>query len=706
MEKKNKDSIIMKQFFSFILFQILLSGAINYSYCSNNSLDSLKKVILLAPDDTVKVLQLKDLSFKYLKIQLDTSFILNKSAIKLSKDLNFTFGYASALNQMGLVYKYMAEYDSALFYYKKSLLLFDSLNINYEIASVLNRMGNVYKRSGQFDQSLECFMNSIKIYQDLNDSIHISYVLNNLGILYYDMGEYDKSLEYQFLNLEIKNKLELNDKISVVLMNIGNIYNRERIFDKAIEYYKQALEYLENSDYKYDRLLLLHNIGVLYEDNYKFQEAMEYYNRAVILEKEINDKEMLVFSLQGVGNVLIKMGNFNEGIKYLENSYALANQIGDIRKEHKLSKNLYEEYENHGDYKKGFAYLKKYVAIEDSIFNLEGKKQIAELEQKYEAEKREQQIAFLEKEQAIQKLELSKKEIKSKQKSFQRNVLILVSILAISLLVYYLNENKKRKRFNSLLIKQNKKIIEQRTEIAQRNDELIESNKTKDNLFQIIAHDLRSPLVSMDSIAQLIPYWVEEQDYKSLKKLSKTLELSVNNVLSLIDNLLNWALNQQGKFPYKPENLRLKENIIEAIEVYRPIAEIKNIDLKFTFSKDVMVFADKNMLFTVMRNLLNNAIKFTPEKGNIIVGIDNNQQFAKVWVKDSGIGIPKEKRKMVFELANGHGKEIEGETGNGLGLFFCKEFVTMNNGDIFIESEKGKGTTITFTLPLFNMAEN
>ncbi len=380
--------------------------------------------------------------------------------------------------------------------------------------------------------------------------------------------------------------------------------------------------------------------------------------------------------------------------------------IGDIRKQHRLATNLYKEYEKNGDFKRAFAFLKMYVQIEDSIFNLEGKKQISELEQKYEAEKRNQQIAFLEKEQSIQKLELTKKEIETKQKVFQRNILIIAIIIILVIVFYFANETKKRKKINSLLIKQNKKITDQRTEIANQNSKLIESNKTKDKLFQIIAHDLRSPLVSMDSITQLIPYWVEEQDYESLKKLSKTLELSVNNVLSLVDNLLNWALNQQGKFPYKPENLRLKENILETIEVYRPIAEIKNIDLKFTFSKDVMVFADRNMLFTVMRNLLNNAVKFTPEKGEITVGIDSNNQFAKVWVKDSGIGIPKEKSEMVFELANEQGKGTKGETGKGLGLFFCKEFVTMNNGDIFIDSMKGKGTTITFTLPLFNIQEN
>ena len=112
------------------------------------------------------------------------------------------------------------------------------------------------------------------------------------------------------------------------------------------------------------------------------------------------------------------------------------------------------------------------------------------------------------------------------------------------------------------------------------------------------------------------------------------------------------------------------------------------------------------MLFTVMRNLLNNAVKFTPEKGEIEVGIDYNQQFAKVWVKDSGIGIAKEKKEMVFQLSNGSRKGTKGEAGNGLGLFFCKEFVAMNNGEISIESDTGKGTTITFTIPLFDSEKN
>ena len=673
---------------------------------SPNSIDSLRVSARKLPNDTIKVVQLADISKKYLKYQIDTSYFLAKEAIKIAKELSHAYSIAYASKQIGLVYKYKTEYDSAMFYYNRSMEIFDKLGIKRERSILLNRIANIQKRKGQFQLALESFQSALKNSVSQKDTMMLSALYNNLAILYYDLGNYDKALDYQMLNLSIKKAQKSDDYTAIILMNIGNIYQAKDLSEKAIEYYTESLVYMEISGYKYDHSLLLHNMGLVYEELGNHKEALDYYNRAIILEKELNDQEMLVYSTQGVGNILIDMGNFEEGIGYLEKSYRLAERNQDLRQIHKLSRNLFLEYEAKQNYKSGFKYLKKYVEIEDSLFSIEGKKEIIELEQKYEAEKRKQQIAFLEKEREIQKLELEKQEIENTQKSFQRNVLIIAFALAILLSIYFAMSSKRRKKINGLLRKQNKKIVDQRSEITKQNEELVDSNKTKDKLFQIIAHDLRSPLVSMDSITQLIPYWVEEQDYESLIKLSQTLELSVKNVLSLIDNLLNWALNQQGKFPYQPENLTLKDNILEAIEVYRPIAKIKNINLSFTYNKDVRVFADRNMLFTVMRNLLNNAIKFTPERGRIKVGIDSNINFAKVWVKDSGVGIPEDKKEEIFELANGGARGTKGEIGKGLGLFFVKEFVTMNNGDIFIESQKDEGTTITFTLPLFNLAEN
>ncbi len=680
---------------SFLVLIILFSSYNVFSEerSQNTTPDSLFLYVNALPNDSSKVVELNDLSYTYLKVQLDTAFMLGQRALDFSEKLNYEYGIAKSLFQLGLVFRYQSNYKKAIEYSKKSYNLFEKMGKSGEKARVLNSLGNVYKRIGDYEKSVENFLASLKIYKKIEDSVKVSYVMNNLGVLYLEMGEYEKSLEFHLQNLEVRRELNVsNEHVIKTLMNIGAVYRETNENNKAIDYYNEAINLIDENTSKYSQLLLLQNMGDIYQIKRYFKSAKYYYLKALKIEKEIGEQDILIYTLQGLGNVLIMEGNFNEGLSYLLKAFSLAKEQGNLLKQKRLSESLIWAYEKADDYKNSFSYQKIYQSVSDSLLGIEKIKQITELEQRYEAEKRDQQIVFLEKEQEIQKLNLSKKTIEANQKSFQRNILIVFALLAIVFVVF--------------LARKNKKINEQRAEIADRNEKLLKSNKTKDRLFQIIAHDLRSPLVSIESITQLIPYWVEEQDYESLSRLSKTLELSVNNVLSLIDNLLNWALSQQGKFPYNPESFKIIETIQDAISLYIPIAQIKNIDLQFSSSKDSIVFADKNMFLTIIRNLLNNAIKFTPEKGKINIGVDINQQFANVWIKDSGIGISADKKDAVFELANGNTQGTKGETGKGLGLFFCKEFVHINNGDIYIESEEGKGTTIIFTLPLFNIAEN
>lgn len=653
------------------------------------SFDKLYFYINTLPNDSSKVIELTDLSFKYMGQQLDTAFILGKMALDLSEELNYEYGIAKSLFQLGLVLRYQSNYEKAILYSKKSYDLFEKLNKSGEKARVLNSLGNIYKRVGNYKNSLENFLSSLIIYKELNDSMKISFIMNNLGELYGEMGEYEKSLDFHLQNLEVRRTLGAdNGLILITLMNLGSVYNKMKDYNRALEYYKEAINLINNNTSKYDQLLLLHNMGNIYVITKHYNSAKQYYTKAIEIEEEIGEKDLYIYTLQGMGNLLIKTGYFNEGLEYFLKAYNLAEEQGNLLKWKTLSESLIWAYEESGDYKSSLKYHKIYQNLSDSLLGLEKIKQITELEQKYEAEKRERQIAFLEKEQEIQKLNLSKKTIEANKRKLQRNLLIVIVVLAIVFMVF--------------LARNNKKIISQKAEILDQNKKLLDLNKTKDRLLQIIAHDLRSPLVSIDSLTHLIPLWIEEQDYESLKKMSKTLEISVTNVLTLIDDLLNWALSQQGNIPFNPEKFNIIETIKDAISLYIPIAEFKNINLFIDESKDSIVFADKNMFFTVLRNLVNNAIKFTPEMGSIRIGVDYGPKYAKVWVKDSGIGISQEKKEMAFELINSNEKGTRGETGKGLGLFFCKEFVNMNKGDIFIESKNGNGTTITFTLPLFN----
>ncbi|MDY6802002.1 MAG: tetratricopeptide repeat-containing sensor histidine kinase [Bacteroidota bacterium] len=681
------------------------------SYCSN--LDSLKKAIYSLPDDSVKVDRLTDLSYKTYKYSTDSAYVIVKKALRIAQDIDYTKGYASALSQLGVVYKYQAEYDSALFYYNKSLAIFDSLALDYERAINLNRLGNVYKRFGSFDRSVGCFLEALEIFKSINDTLKIISLYNNLGVLYYNLGKFEDALSYYQKNLELRDKSGLTNEIHTVYMNIGNIYREFAFIESDPEYYQKSNEYflkamqaLQDESNRYDRFLLYHNLAANSEQMERFGDAKKYALKAIELGKQVGDKELMVYSIQCLGNTYIKEGDYKKGIKYLEESYALAKEIKDIRKQHRLSKNLCEVYEQLGNAEKALQYLKDYVYYEDSIFSLNRKAQIIELEKKYEAKQREQEIALLKQEKDLQQTQLAKNEIANKQAKFQRVVLVAAIILAIGFIIYFWNESKKRNKINQLLSSQNKKISNQQIEIAKQNSELLEANKTKDKLFQIIAHDLRSPLISIDSIAQLIPIWIEEQDYDSLKKLSKTLELSVTNLLTLIDNLLNWALSQQGRIPYKPQMINVKELATEALALYQSAAELKNIKLINEVKEDVLTFADKNMIHAVLRNLLNNAIKFTPDGGTVKVELSVKSDMAEISVKDTGIGIEEKYKEKVFEIAHCNGNGTKGESGKGLGLFFCKEFVKINRGEIFIDSKINQGTTITFTLPLYKPAKN
>lgn len=670
-------------FYLIIIVFYFSSNALGNQHAQATSFNRINSL----PDDSLKVFELNELSFKYLGTQLDTAYILGQRALDLSEEIKFEYGVAKSLFQLGLVLRYQSNYKKAIEYSKRAYDLFEGMNKSEEKARVLNSLGNIYKRIGDYNKSVESFLSSLTIYTALNDSLKVSYVMNNLGVLYQNMGEYEKSLDFHLQNLKMRRELRAdNDLILISLMNIGIVYSEMRNYNVALEYYKEAINLIDHNTSKHNQLLLLHNMGNIFVSKKDFKSAKQYYTKALEIEEELGERDLYINTLQGIGTVIIQTEDFKTGLDYLLKAYKEAKTQGNLLKWKNTSESLVWAYEKSKDYGKSLDYYKIYQSVSDSLLGLEKIKQITELEQKYEAEKREQQIAFLEKEQEIQKLNLSKKTIEANQKSLQRNLLIVIVLLAIIFLFF--------------LARNNKKINDQRSEIINQNKKLLDSNKTKDKLFQIIAHDLRSPLVSIDSLTQLIPYWVEEQDYESLKKLSKTMETSITNVLSLIDNLLNWALSQQGSFPYNPVNFKITETIKDAISLYVPIAQIKNIEMQFNASEETIVFADKNMFLTVLRNLLNNAIKFTPEKGKIVIGIDYNQQFAKIWVTDSGIGIPEEKKEKIFELAGVSSIGMGGETGKGLGLFFCKEFVNLNKGDIFIESGKQKGTTVSFTIPL------
>ncbi|MBN1416941.1 MAG: HAMP domain-containing histidine kinase [Bacteroidales bacterium] len=232
--------------------------------------------------------------------------------------------------------------------------------------------------------------------------------------------------------------------------------------------------------------------------------------------------------------------------------------------------------------------------------------------------------------------------------------------------------------------------------------DLVKQNAMKDKFFSIIAHDLKNPVGNIMGFSDLLEEKLDQQNREEAVFIANAIKQSATQTNNLIENLLEWALSQTGKVRYNPENINLHDFIRDETEYYRHFARNKQISIQAEGVKNIQVWADKNMLRTILRNLITNAIKYTQTGGNICIESRELASFAEVAVIDNGVGIRPaiiEKLFILDEKVTTRG--TNDEKGTGLGLVLCKEFVEKNGGIIRLQSEPEKGTTVFFTLPLY-----
>jgi signal transduction histidine kinase len=251
---------------------------------------------------------------------------------------------------------------------------------------------------------------------------------------------------------------------------------------------------------------------------------------------------------------------------------------------------------------------------------------------------------------------------------------------------------------NQLIIRNNE-LESKNLHIYQQSKELKELNSTKDKLFSIIAHDLRSPFNSILGFSELLSENIRDYDIEKSEEFIAIINSTAKHTLALLDNLLDWAKIQTGQMDYKPMSLRLQPVIQEIIDILNSSATIKNIKLNYAQSEDFIVHADPNMLKTILRNLIQNSIKFTNPGGKVDIYVVSKEKQVEVTVADNGTGMNETTRNKLFKKnANFTSFGTANESGSGLGLILCKEFVKDLGGKIWVESEVGKGSRFTFTL--------
>lgn len=243
-----------------------------------------------------------------------------------------------------------------------------------------------------------------------------------------------------------------------------------------------------------------------------------------------------------------------------------------------------------------------------------------------------------------------------------------------------------------------KKKIE--IELKESERHLREANITKDKFFSIIAHDLKSPFIALLGLSEILMEKHSEYNNEKREYLIKSIYISADNAFKLIDNLLNWSRSQSDGLEFIPTNISLKTSLDETVKALDGQIKQKDINVIDTISDKTKIYADKNMLETTLRNLISNAIKFTPRGGEVKVNAEQNNDNMILTVSDNGIGMDRETLDNIFNISektSSYG--TENETGTGLGLILCKEFIEKHGGDIWVDSELGQGSSFHVAIP-------
>ncbi|WP_417800170.1 ATP-binding protein [Tenacibaculum sp.] len=453
-------------------------------------------------------------------------------------------------------------------------------------------------------------------------------------------------------------------------MKLGWVYLNQKNYDKALSNY---LEWEKNNSTT-DTILLkgaFHDIGLCYIHKKDYNKAKEYFNKQLSIIK-YNDSSSIIRTKMELANVYYNQYLDDEAIPLFKEAYDLAKVFSDLELKQNSAKNMAVVEKNRKNYQKSVDYYIEYGRWKDSIWNRD---KIWELTEK------DKQLAVAQKQQEIV---LQEEQLK-RQAVVQKSLVIGASGLLVFLgfLGYFYRELRSKNRF-----------------ITQQKEALNVANKTKDYLFSVVSHDLRSPINTIKRQHEKLKRQLKNKEYEAVSETTNNAIALTESTSHLLNNVLHWSLEQNNQLSFKAEEYPLKPLVEQAVYNFEEIAEAKNIALTTTLEASILVKADKESLKIVLRNLLDNALKYTGENGKIEVRTYNDsEEFSTIEIKDTGFGISEEKLAKIKGLEDLSIDKINRSEGVGLGMLLCQTLIKKNNGKLLIDSELEVGTTIRILLP-------
>ncbi|KUO62149.1 hypothetical protein APF79_04045 [bacterium BRH_c32] len=642
-------------------FTILLVATLTLFAQSNpdSIINSLQKL-----DEKEQVDSLSVLCWNYRSITPRTSIKYGLLALKKMEKISYFKHQSEVLNYLGVIYGNIGNLDSAYYYYQIALDVAKKSKRYSEIAYSLNNIGDYYFKNALYSTALEKMMEAYDIFEKENDKRGMAYVLNDIGEIYRNQQDYDKALDYFERSSKIRSERNDVRGLAKSLINIASVYVDQKLEEKALMTFYKAIDLSEKSDYLKGKSWALAGISDVFYAQGKREKALEYLFKALDMDKKIQNKYGEISSYNIIGKIYIESNFLALAEEYLNKAEYESRNTG-----HLDQLLISYEYQTKlavakGNYKLAYDYQKMFEELKEKIYGQENKNKIADLQTAFITERKDRENILL------------KKDIEFEKST--RNYAILITLLVLGSIILLVMRFKTQKKANLYLT---------------------ELNSSKDKFFSIIAHDLKNPFGAVSNFAEFLKTDYDDLTDVERKEIINGLYEASIDIQKLLMDLLTWARTQKGEIGVTKKNLNVKTLFDSICNSYSLAAKKKSINLKVEVDESTEISADKLIVETVIGNFVNNAIKFSYPNSEIRMFATKDSDKIRFSVKDSGNGMSPEIVDSLLK-ANSYLTTLgtSNERGTGLGLKICKDFAEIHTGQIFIESQVGKGSTFSFEI--------
>jgi signal transduction histidine kinase len=543
-------------------------------------------------------------------------------------------------------------------------LIADSLNRDMKSKFALYEyLGNYFWRVGKLNEAASQFNQMRMLGESSTDTANIAKSYNGLGTVYYLMEDYSKALEYYRRGLSFSGADSLL-KVKI-FNNLANIFILQNTMDSVFLYYYKSVTYYQ-AHQNFGLLASVYtNIALAYKQLRNSLEVRKNINLALEAAIKADDPYRITSVYRTMG-ILSLEKHPDMAVKFFEKALGIARRSKSYDQILLSLESLSDLADSSKKYKKEIVYLREIRNLVDSLDREQEKARLKEMEAVYLNTRRD--IAKLE-ETRLSELKIIKDD--NRQKNFTIILLVAFTAVLILFLMGFYNYRLKMK-----------------------------ITRTKERFFAMIAHDIRNPFSGILGLSGLLNDEADKYGDPVHIKRTRSLDHSLNYVYDLLENLLQWSQTETGKIAFNPSIQVLSPFVNEVVCLNTAVAKQKGIKIENQIQTGLTARFDSNMLQTIIRNLLSNSIKFSSENSSIFLSAEVNGTEVVVKVRDEGAGMTQEQIDNIFLTDRGISTTgTRNETGTGLGLLLCKDFIRRHGGKIWTQSQPGFGTTMCFTLP-------